>query len=156
MIDEVHTDTARISEEFERRGREIPRDFYSWSRPANLLQDQSVVRTCIRLLHRAGMFPLENMRVADIGCGSGSWLLEFIQWGASPDLAAGIDLMPDRLERARRKLPQVDLRLGNAAALPWDSGTFDLLSQFVVFTSILEDGLKKAAAQEMLRVLKPL
>lgn len=113
------------------------------------------MRACIRMLHNAGMFPLDEMRVADIGCGSGSWLLEFLQWGADPRDVAGIDLMPERLERARRKLPLADLRQGNAAALPWESESFDLVSQFVVFTSILEGGLKKAVATEMLRVLKP-
>lgn len=155
MIDAMNTDVARISAEYERRNRAIPADFYSWSKPANLLQDQSIVRGMIRLLHRGGMFPLDGKRVADIGCGVGTWLLEFIQWGADPDMVAGIDLMPDRLERARRRLPLADLHLGNAAELPWASGSFDLLSQILVFTNMFDPNLKRAVAQEMLRVLKP-
>lgn len=101
------------------------------------------------------MYPLDGMRVADVGCGSGGWLLEFLKWGADPGDLAGIDLMPERLDCARRKLPMADLHAGNAAALPWESNSFDLVSQFVVFTSILDAGLKRAVANEMLRVLKP-
>src|ERR1700681_993182 len=70
-------------------------------------------------------------------------------------MLAGIDLMPDRLDRARHKIPQADLRLGNASELPWPAESFDLLSQSLVFTSILDAGLKHAVAKEMLRVLKP-
>jgi ubiquinone/menaquinone biosynthesis C-methylase UbiE len=63
--------------------------------------------------------------------------------------------MPDRLERAKRRLPLADLHLGNAAQLPWASESFDLLSQILVFTNMFDPGLKRAVAQEMLRVLKP-
>ena len=148
-------ETARIPSEYERREREIPADFYSWSKPSNLLMQQQTLRSSIRLLHDAGLFPLDGLRVADIGCGSGSWLLEFIQWGADPSLLAGIDLMPARIRRAHERIPQADLRAGNAADLPWPDASFDVVSQFLMFTSVLDPVLKSAAAKEMLRVVKP-
>jgi ubiquinone/menaquinone biosynthesis C-methylase UbiE len=148
-------DIARISAAYERRARDIPADFYSLSKPANLLMHQQTLRACIRLLHQAHMFPLNGMRVADIGCGVGTWLLEFVQWGADPHSLAGIDLMPDRLEQARRRVPQADLHLGSASELPWPDESFHLLSQFTVFTSMLDPALKRAVAEQMLRVLKP-
>lgn len=146
--------TARISAEYERRDREISSGLYSWSKPANLLMHQQTVRGCIRMLRRASLFPLDGLRVADIGCGTGSWLLEFMQWGADPAMLGGIDLMPERLERARGRVPQADLHVGNASALPWPDRHFDLVSQSLVFTSILDPDLKRAVAGEMLRVLK--
>lgn len=149
------SEAARIRAEYERRDREIPADFYSWSRPANLLMHQQTLRSCIRLLKRAGMFPLNGRRVADIGCGGGTWLLEFVQWGADPADLSGIDLMPDRLNRARRRIPQADLRLGNASELPWPDESFDLLTQFMLFMNVFDPALKRAIANEMLRVLKP-
>src|SRR5206468_12139162 len=39
--------------------------------------------------------------------------------------------------------------------LPWPDAHFDVISQFVVFTSILDWSLKQQIAAEMLRVLKP-
>lgn len=149
------TETARIPAEYERRQRELPADFYSWSKPANLLMHQQTARSCIRILHRASLFPLQGLRVADIGCGNGSWLLEFVQWGADPARLAGIDLIPARIRCAQGRIPQADLRVGNASALPWPDASFDLVSQFLMFTSILDPVLKRAAAQEMLRIVKP-
>lgn len=148
-------ETARIRAEYERRDRDIPAAFYSWSRPANLLIHQQTARSCIRMLRRAGMFPLSGLRIADIGCGSGTWLLEFIQWGADPANLSGIDLMPARVEQARRRVPQVDLRVGSAAELPWPDHSFDLLTQFMLFMNIHDPVVKRAVANEMLRVLKP-
>lgn len=148
-------DIARIAAEYERRAREIPLDYYSLARPANIMMRQQTLRACIRLLGRASMFPLSGRRLCDIGCGYGGWLVEFLHWGANPSDLAGIDLMPDRLNHARRKIPQADLHQGNAAELPWPDESFDLVSQFLVFTNMLDPHLKRAAAAEMLRILKP-
>lgn len=154
-VDCAGDDVSRIRAEYERRDREIAADFYSWARPANLLMRQQVLRSCIRMLQRAGMFPLSGRRVADIGCGQGTWMLEFIQWGVEPADVSGIDLMPGRVDCARRRMPQADVRLGSAAQLPWPDRSFDLLTQFMLFMNIFDPALKLAIASEMLRVLKP-
>jgi len=151
----VGSDIARIAAEYERRAREIPSGYYSWSREANLLAHTNAMRAIIRLLSRGSLFPLEGCRVADIGCGNGTWLLEFVQWGACPTDLAGIDLMPARIEKARLCLPRADLRVGSADVLPWPDGSFDLVSQFLVFMNIFDPALKQAVAGEMLRVVKP-
>ena len=151
-----HTsDLTRISAEYQRRAREIPADFYSWSRPANLLMHQQTARGCIRMLERASLFPLRGRSMADIGCGEGAWLLEFMQWGAEPASLCGIDLIPERIKNAQLRIPQADLRTGSASELPWADESFDVVSQFTVFTSILDSALKQAVAAEMIRVLKP-
>lgn len=144
-----------IKAEYQRRAREIPEDFYSWDKQANLLMHQQTQRGCIDALCQASLFPLNGRRVADIGCGPGTWLLEFLQWGAAPADLAGIDLISERVDAARRRIPGADLRVGSAAQLPWPDETFDVVSQIVVFTSIRDAALKGAVAREMLRVLKP-
>ena len=75
--------------------------------------------------------------------------------GRGPCGLCGIDLSADRIAAARQRIPHADLRIGSAAELPWPDASFDLVSQFTVFTSILDPGLKRAMADEMLRVLKP-
>jgi len=45
-------------------------------------------------------------------------------------------------------------RCGDASRLPFKDGSFDIVMQFTVFTSILDREVKKAVATEMLRVLK--
>ena len=147
------SEILRIRAEYDRRAREIPRDFYSWSRLPNYFFDTQLARTCIVELKRQKMFPLEQFSVADIGCGSGRWLLEFAQWEASK--IHGIELDEARLERAKKRLPSADLRAGDARDLPWADNSFDLVSQFTMFSSILNDKVKRRIASEMLRVVKP-
>jgi len=149
------SDTTRIIAEYERRTLEVPGDYYSWNKPGNLIMHQDTACGCIRMLDDASLSPLRGLRIADIGCGDGAWMLEFVQWGADPASLCGIDLSTDRIERARGRIPDAELNTGNAADLPWPDESFDLVSQFTVFTSILDAALKQAIAGEMLRVLKP-
>ena len=149
------SDTVRIIAEYERRARELPSNYYSWGDPSNLMAHQDTASGCIQMLDRASLFPLRGQRVADIGCGAGTWLLEFMQWGADPTALCGIDLSADRIAVARRRIPHADLHIGSATKLPWPDASFDIVSQFTVFTSILDPLLKRAIADEMLRVLKP-
>jgi ubiquinone/menaquinone biosynthesis C-methylase UbiE len=152
---DISVETLRIFPEYDRQTRELPADFDAWSRPSNLRLHEHALRGIIPMLRRASLFPLNGRRIADIGCGDGTWLLEFFQWGADPTDLCGIDLSAARVERARRRLPQADLRSGGASNLPWPDQSFDLVSQFTVFTSILDPALKRVIAAEMLRVLKP-
>lgn len=121
----------------------------------NLFYQGQTARRCIRVLTRAGRLPLAGQRVADIGCGSGQWLVEFLRWGADCSRLAGIDLSETRIDNARRRLPLARLECGDAANLPWPDGSFDMVTQFTMFTSILSDAVRSRAAGEMMRVLKP-
>jgi ubiquinone/menaquinone biosynthesis C-methylase UbiE len=149
------TDIIRIAAEYRRRAREVPADYYAWSRPANLLMHTQTLRAAIDMLCRASLFPLRGRRIVDIGCGNGTWLLEYMQWGANSADLAGIDLMPERIAQARLRLPAVDLRVGSASELPWPDESFDIVSQFLVFMNMSDPALKRAVAGEMLRVLRP-
>jgi ubiquinone/menaquinone biosynthesis C-methylase UbiE len=145
----------RIRAEQLRRAREVPAGFYGWARPVNQFFHYRICQTAIAALVRANLFPLDGRAIADIGCGAGSWLLEFAQWGADPAQMAGIDLDEGRIVRARRRLPSADLRSGDAHHLPWPDSSFDVVSQFTMFTSILSSPMKVRTAAEMMRVLKP-
>jgi SAM-dependent methyltransferase len=151
----ISSEAARITAEYQRREKGLTGDTCVWSQPSNLLFHQQTIRGCISALHHAGRFPLRGQCVADIGCGDGAWLLEFAQWGANPSALSGIDLIEERVDRARRRLPQADLHTGNAYELPWPDDSFHLVSQFTVFSSILDPALQRQVAEEMLRVVKP-
>ncbi len=146
---------ARIREEYESRARTIPSDFYAGHRAEIQYWQATVARVCTRLLREARALPLTDTSIADIGCGTGQWLLEFMQWGAAPSNLYGIDLMEERISRARERIPQADLHCGDARTLPWPDRSMDLVTQFTVFSSIHELPVQNAVAAEMLRVLKP-
>ncbi len=145
----------RIREEYQARDRTIPPDFYAWHRAEIQYWQAGTARVCARLLHNSGAFPLTESSIADIGCGNGQWLLEFLQWGAVAANLHGIDLLGERIACARQRLPGVDLRCGDARKLPWRDGSIDLVTQFTVFSSILDTQVRNEVAAEMLRVLRP-
>jgi ubiquinone/menaquinone biosynthesis C-methylase UbiE len=145
----------RIREEYQARSQAIPPDFYAWYRPEIQYWQASTARVCARLLRNSGALPLAGSSIADVGCGNGQWLLEFLQWGAVATNLHGIDLLDARIACARTRLPGVDLRCGDARNLPWCDRSFDLVTQFTVFSSISDSQVQKHVASEMLRVLRP-
>lgn len=148
MIPRV-SEADRILEELRRREREVPTDFYSLDRPANRFLRRGQERALARALEEIG--PLSGKRVLEVGCGSGNWL-EMLAGASS---LAGIDLDPGRAALAASRFPGADVRTGDASRLPWESGSFDLVLQSTVFSSILDPGMRRAVASEMLRVLAP-
>ncbi len=133
----------------------MPADFYALDNPANLFIYQGQQRALQRALAQEQMFPLAGRRILDIGCGRGQWLGLFAAFAADPDGLAAIELDSQRAAAALRRFPEADIRVGNAAELPWPDQSFDIVSQSTVFTSVLDPRVKRLIADEMLRVMRP-
>ncbi|MDT5240883.1 MAG: hypothetical protein QOD97_3081, partial [Mycobacterium sp.] len=68
--------------------------------------------------------------VLDVGCGPGALTAHLRSVGAE---VAAIDPSPPFIEAIRKSLPDVDVRLGTAEELPYDTAVFDAaLAQLVV------------------------
>lgn len=122
---------------------------------ANLFRLLALERELVAALRAEGLTEVATLRALDVGCGGGWWLRTLLRWGARPAHLAGIDLLPEAVAACRTIHPDLDVRLGNAAELPFADAAFDLVSQFTVFSSILDDDLRRRVAAEMLRVLRP-
>jgi SAM-dependent methyltransferase len=122
---------------------------------ANLFRLQSLEREIARVLLGVDMLPLGSRTALDVGCGGGWWLRQLLRWGADPEQIYGVDVLPDAVTAAARVHPAVRIARAGADALPFRTGGYDLVSQFTVFSSILDAGVRRRAAGEMLRVLKP-
>lgn len=73
--------------------------------------------------------PREGMRVLEVGCGTGTNLEIFAEAGCR---IAGVDLSPSMMHVAKKKLHgRADLRLGDAAKLPFAENAFDLVVSFL-------------------------
>ena len=148
------TELLRIRDAYARR--EANSTLYSSANAAHVFQSQERERNLLRLLATHDMMPLADKRVLEVGCGTGGRLRDFIKWGVSPENLFGVELLPGRAATARQLLPLlVTIECQNAAKLPYEDSSFDIVLQAVTFTSILDFGLKAAIAREMLRVLKP-
>ena len=86
-------------------------------------------------------------RILDVGCGTGANLLMLSKYGD----AEGVDVSADALAFCReRGLDKV--RLGAGEELPYEAGTFDLVTAFDVVEHMDDD---LAGLREMRRVLRP-
>ncbi|MGR8919042.1 MAG: class I SAM-dependent methyltransferase [Gammaproteobacteria bacterium] len=86
----------------------------------------------------------------DVACGTGVVAIAGAEHGASR--VCGLDLSPGMVAVARDKAPALEWQQGDAAALPYDDATFDVV--------VCQFGLmffpdRAGAIGEMLRVLKP-
>jgi len=97
---------------------------------------------------------LEKKKILDIGCGFGNNFIKFYQFGAKPENIFGVDLLFYRLKEVKKKFNIKNLINCNCANIPFKNREFDIVTQFVVFSSILDDNMCKNIAAEMLRVLK--
>lgn len=129
---------------------------YSWFEPSYVQSMHELEDALLAVLGPRCGGDLAGLRILDVGCGRGAWLQQFVRWGATPRLLAGVDLLPDRVAEARRVCAaEVELRCGSATALDWPDGTFDVVLQFVVLSSILDPDVRRQVAAEMLRVVRP-
>ena len=124
-----------------------------WATPegrADWLVPHQAVAAIVPMLRARGA-----TSVLDLGCGVGRHALLFAEHGfavtAIDGAGAGLDFA--RAEAARRNLP-LDLRQGNADALPFPDASFDyVLSWNVIFHGTMGDVGRRLA--EIWRVLKP-
>ena len=128
---------------------------YSWFNQAHVFRFQELERDILSILRATDFEHLQEKKILEIGCGQGQWLRYLIKWGASPENVAGIDVLQDRVIQARQlSPPRMQIHCGNATRIPFNNASFDLVVQFVVFSSILDMTVKEMVAREMLRVLK--
>ncbi|QJD99397.1 class I SAM-dependent methyltransferase [Massilia forsythiae] len=129
-------------------------DRYAWHRPEIVRQAAARARVLAALLPATVGRDLSAVRAIDIGCGNGAFLRQLIDWGALPAHLAGTELQPDRLEHAHaHTAPGVRWHLGQLD--DFADASVDLVSAHTVFSSILDEDLRRALAAQMWRVLRP-
>jgi SAM-dependent methyltransferase/alkylhydroperoxidase family enzyme len=113
-------------------------DFATLSEPSN-------VREYVAMHQHLRIAPGD--RVLDLACGSGLAIELAELRGAT---AAGIDASDRLIAVARDRSPVADIRIGDMCALPWDDGTFDVVTSFRGIWGTTPDALAEA-----FRVLRP-
>ncbi|MDZ4170089.1 MAG: class I SAM-dependent methyltransferase [Coriobacteriia bacterium] len=109
----------------------------------------------------AAMRRVELPRVLDVGCATGFYLLWAFEHGLGAEILAGIDVSPQLLSEAARRLEDatraganVELLEASATALPFADGSFDaVLCNGVV--KYLDDAALSEFLREARRVLAP-
>jgi len=145
----------RMLAENRRRDAEVPAERYAAWDPAETSMRLERRRLAGRMLHRAGAFPGVGTPCLEVGYGALGWLGELVAWGVAERRLHGMELDAERAARAREVLPAADLRVGDAAELPWPEASFGLVVASTVFTSVLAPATRRRMAAEIVRVLRP-
>ncbi len=149
------TEEQRLRSVYARRDALGKPLLYSCHRQEVLLNAYRFRSVAASLFKAEGLYDLSQLEVLDVGCGGGDWLHTLLQWGASTPRLHGIDLLPDRIESARKINPGIDFRTASGYSIPFQDNSMNLVSALTVFSSILDHSARKALAQELIRVLQP-
>jgi SAM-dependent methyltransferase len=151
----IEAEAERIVGEYQRRSQVLRPDCYApWQVTSLLWRNEVTLRAAI-MLRKAGKFPKRGEPCLEIGFGGLGWLGQLINWNLCESDLHGIELDAKRAAYVKSALPAADLRVGDAARLPWPSGTFRLAIASTVFSSILSPAVRHAVAFEICRVLAP-
>ena len=146
----VEQESARVRKIFDER-KEVNRgvfDLYA------LYTHQERQEALVRFFRRIGLSSLKGLRILDIGCGSGGNLRRMVDFGAEWQNCFGIDLFRKSLVRGLAADSRISLLEGTAAELPFADSQFDLVFQFTMLTSVLDEKVRKAIVSETKRTLR--
>jgi len=147
----------RIKIIYSKRKAKTPAGKYSHFTPSHLCMLQELESEVLGILKKNDIDKkVDHVKILDIGCGNGFFLRQMVQWGFSPENLYGIDILDERIEYARRLSPaSITFKRANADSLEFATASFDIVSLFTVFSSIMEHKVRRSISSEILRVLKP-
>ena len=139
-----------------RYARRTQPERYSLLRPDVWHSVQERQRAILRLFADLGHTDLSSLRLLEVGCGTGSNLLELLRMGFAPQHLSGAELLSARFEIARATLPAaLKLHEGDALAMNVPDHSQDIVFVSTVFSSLLDDAFQQRLADAMWRWVKP-
>lgn len=155
MDSKISTETSRIIDAYNQRPALSQRHtgLYAWHRQEVTFSQYRFKSIAAKILVHKGWHDLSKKKCLDVGCGTGEWLRTLLEWEADPSRLHGIDLLPDRIEKAKALAPYIDFRVASAWPIVFPDNSVDLVSAHTVFSSILDPVAREELAKEMTRVL---
>jgi 2-polyprenyl-3-methyl-5-hydroxy-6-metoxy-1,4-benzoquinol methylase len=103
-----------------------------------------------QLRYRFALEHVRGKRVLDAGCGVGWGSKLLLEAGAAQ--VVGVDISEEAIEDCRRRVPEVDFRLGDLMDLPVDDDAFDVV---VCFEALEHTSDTSRTLDELARALAP-
>lgn len=123
--------------------------------PEVLFQTLASDASVIAALRSTSLEPT-TAQILDVGCGGGGSIINFLRLGFDPCNIWGIDILPERIQIARRRFPNINFICGDASSMKefFKDNRFNLVFEATMFVQITDDHLAQRIADEMLRVVK--
>ena len=96
----------------------------------------------------------KKSRVIDIGCASGSQLINLVSLGFNQENLFGIDINKKDIAFAKKNYPLLNLSCQDATNLEFESNYFDLTYESTMFLQITNTLISQKIANEMIRITK--
>ena len=119
-----------------------------------LFQTLATEGSVVKAVHDIDHDP-RKAAVLDVGCGGGGDLYQLLRLGYEPARITGIDILSERLERARQLYPNIKFIQADASQMEFSDESFDLVFESTMFATLPNDVLSAGIAREMVRVCKP-
>lgn len=146
-----------IKARYARRDGAADAQLYSlYANAAALQAQQERVRAMRQIWHGHGWNTLANKQILEVGCGGAGNLQDLVRLGATPGCLAGIELIHERAETARRLLPDgVSVVEGDASTATIAPGSQDAVLAFTLFSSLMDATFRQTLAQTMWQWVAP-
>ncbi|MFN9727536.1 class I SAM-dependent methyltransferase [Acidovorax sp.] len=146
-----------VSARYARRDAAHDAQHYSLYASASALQAQHERLRAMRQLWRAhGWQSLAGLHITEAGCGTGGNLQDLLRLGADPARLHGLELLPERAQAARLRLPTtVAVLEGDALQAAIAPGSQQAVLAFTLFSSILDTDFRSALARQMWQWVAP-
>ena len=145
----------RVQEVYDKRHKTIDSSRYSFFNSANLEAYQQRERVLLKMLKNTLGEKISDKKVLDIGCGKGGTLWPLVSYGFSPDHCYGLDILPDRIEEAKKKYPMFHFECCSAENCSFEKSSFDLVMMFTCLSSILNTSIRQKVCEASVNLLKP-
>ncbi len=96
----------------------------------------------------------KHLKILEIGAGTGGNVPLYRSLGLKDHQIELNELLEDRLKMLEVNYPEIAKLPGDALQIG-EAGKYDIIFQFTVFTSVLDNNFRMKLAQKMLRLLKP-
>ena len=143
---------AKIDQIF--RDRQSLASKYSFDIPGNRFNQDILLRQIREFLDRS-FHNVSSVRMLDLGAGELFWVEQFVRMGLNEEKCFGADLLLWRMKAGRDAGRRHNAATASAAELPFADESFDLITQFVMMTSITDLAVRRGAVAEIKRVLRP-
>jgi len=148
-------ETKRVSQAYKRRSDKRLSGRYSFFQKGHLQHLQERERVLLDMLSKFVGESLSDKRVLDIGCGRGGTLLPMLLYGFKPSNCFGVDILEDRITDSRALLPNMTFACCSAEEIPFEKGSFDLVTMFTCLSSVLDKEIRARICRQAKEMLKP-
>ena len=96
----------------------------------------------------------ENSKIADIGCGSCTDLINLVTLGFNQKNLYGADINKTGIDFGADNFPLLNLSVQNATNLSFENNFFDLVYESTMFVQLTNQKVSEEIANEMIRITK--